>query len=493
MMAKRKKKTTPTPSNVLAQFNASPQQRPTSTSTPNNNSTQVFPGDFGDGGAVGAPVTAPTPIRTPTPVSTPTTTTTTTPTPTFETSGGGSQVFPGDFGDGGAVGTGVTPETYTSPVTPESTPGSTQVFPGDFGNGGAVGEFVTPATPTGSTGPTGPGSTGPTGPGPTGPTGPVTFTATDGKVFTDQAAFATYQASLNEQAEKKRREGQSAYSLLFAEFDRYGMGDLVKPLEEFIKDGLSEAEFTLRLRGTKEYQDRFAANKERITNGLRALSEAEYIGLEDQYQNVMRQYGLPETYYSRGLRGKQAGFEKFIAGDVSAAELEDRIMTAQDRVLKSNPQVLDAIKAFYGDSITNGDILAYTLDPKNAIKDIQRKVTAAEIGGAALSQTDAMGKPILTTSLARAEELQRYGVDKEAATAGYSAIGGGLQRGSELASIYQQDPYAQSTAESEVFKLSGQQEARKQRQKITGLEKAAFGGQSGLTGGALARDRAGGY
>jgi hypothetical protein len=62
-----------------------------------------------------------------------------------------------------------------------------------------------------------------------------------------------------------------------------------------------------------------------------------------------------------------------------------------------------------------------------------------------------------------------------------------------LASIYQQDPYTQATAESEVFKLTGQQEARKQRQKITGLEKATFGGQSGVTSGALARDRAGGY
>jgi hypothetical protein len=161
-------------------------------------------------------------------------------------------------------------------------------------------------------------------------------------------------------------------------------------------------------------------------------------------------------------------------------------MTAQDRVLKANPEVSAALKQFYPD-ITNGDILAYSLDPANAIKNIQRKVTAAEIGGAALSQTG------LTTSLARAEELQKYGVDKAAATAGYSTIGAGLQRGSELASIYGQSPYTQATAESEIFKLSGQQEARKQRQKVTGLEKAAFGGQTGITSGALARDRAGGY
>jgi hypothetical protein len=279
---------------------------------------------------------------------------------------------------------------------------------------------------------------------------------------------------------------QSAYDLLNEQFTKMGLGALVEPLKGLIITGASPAEFTIKLRETPAYQKRFSANAERIKKGLTAIDEAAYLRLEDQYQNVMRNYGLPESYYTRGDLGVQEGFNKLIANDVSNVELETRIMTAQDRVLKSNPQVLDTLKQFYP-GITNGDILAYSLDPVNALKDIQRKVTAAEIGGAALSQTG------LTTSLARAEELQKYGVDKAAATTGYSAIGAGLQRGSELASIYGQSPYTQATAESEIFKLSGQQEARKQRQKVTGLEKATFGGQTGLTSGALARDRAGGY
>jgi hypothetical protein len=288
---------------------------------------------------------------------------------------------------------------------------------------------------------------------------------------------------------------KSAYDILFEELNPLGLGSLVEAvLKPLIEDpGISEDQFTTSLRKSPQYQKRFAANKSRIDSGLKPLSEAEYIALEDKYQTVMRNYGLPESYYAKGEFGVQQGFEKLIANNVASTELEERIMTAQDRVLKSNPQVLDAIKSFYGDSITNGDILAYTLDPKNAIKDIQRKVTIAEIGGAAMAQTDAMGKPILTTSEARARELAGYGVNKEAATEGYSAIGAGLQRGSELAAIYGESPYTQATAESEIFKLSGQQEARKQRQKVTGLEKATFGGQTGLTSGALARDRAGGY
>jgi hypothetical protein len=279
---------------------------------------------------------------------------------------------------------------------------------------------------------------------------------------------------------------QSAYDVLLEEFKRYGLESLVTPLKELITDPtISESEFSLKLRGSKAYTDRFKANEARIGKGLRALSEYDYIKLEDQYQNIMRNYGMPASYYAKGELGRQQALEKFIAADVSATELEDRIMTAQERVIKGAPQIAQALKEFYPE-ITNGDILAYALDPANAMKEIQRKVTAAEIGGAALQQTG------LTTSVSRAEELQRYGVDKAAATAGYSVIGGGLQRGSELASIYGESPYTQATAESEIFKLTGEQEARKQRQKVTGLEKATFGGQSGVTTGALARDRAGG-
>ena len=263
------------------------------------------------------------------------------------------------------------------------------------------------------------------------------------------------------------------------------MGALVEPLKQFIQDGISEAELTLRLRETEAYKKRFAANAQRVAKGLRAIDEATYIGMEDQYQNVMRQYGLPEIYYSRGDMGRQEGFEKFIAGDVSAVELEDRIATAQKRVINANPEVSSALKQFYPD-ITNGDILAYTLDPKNAIENIKRKVTAAEIGGAAVRSG-------LTTNVGDAEYLQRYGVTKESAEQGYGTIAGGLQRGSQLASIYGEDPYTQAVAETEVFNVPGAQEARKQRQKITGLEKATFGGQSGISQGALTRDRAGGY
>ena len=293
-------------------------------------------------------------------------------------------------------------------------------------------------------------------------------------------------------AEEKKRAGQSAYSLLFSEFERYGLGALVEPLKKFIEEGLSPAEFTLRLRETDAYKKRFAANAQRVAKGLRALSEAEYIGTEDQYQDVMRRYGMPESYYSKGDLGVQTGFEKFLAGDVSAVELEDRIQTAQNRVINSNPEVAKALKEFYP-GISNGDILSYVLDPSNAIEQIKRKVTAAEIGGAAIQSGLGYKGDTPEAMRARSEELAAAGVNKAQAQEGFGTISGGLQRGSQLSSIYGQDPYTQTTAEQEVFRLTGATEARNKRQKITGLEKATFGGQSGASSTALSRDRAGAY
>ena len=286
-------------------------------------------------------------------------------------------------------------------------------------------------------------------------------------------------------AEKKRRAGQSAYDLLLAEFNRYGLGTLLDDVKDLIVTGADEASLTLALRQTKAYQARFAANADRIKNGLRALSEAEYVTLEDQYQNVMRNYGLPATYYTKDNTGKQAGFEKFIAGDVSASELEDRISIAQKRVIDAAPQVKEALKQFYPD-IKDGDILAYTLDPAQGLANIQKKVLAAEIGGAA------MGAKLGATA-ARAEELARYGVTAETARAGFGAIGGGLERGRQLSSIYQQPDYNQAVAEEEVFNLPGQTQAGEKRKKIIGLEKATFGGQTGISSGALSQNRAGSY
>jgi len=264
---------------------------------------------------------------------------------------------------------------------------------------------------------------------------PTTSTTDDALL---QAILAGQQTAAAQAAAQAQAERQSAYDILLAEFTRYGLSALVEPLKGFIISGASPAELTIQLQNTDAYKD---------------------------------------------TMGTQAGFQTLLANDVSATELEDRVLTAQNRVKNANPEVAQALKAFYPD-ITNGDILAYTLDPSKGLDAIKRKVTAAEIGGAAIAQG-------LTAGVTRAEELAGYGVTKEQAQQGYETIAEIAPRGGQLADFYKESPYTQQTAEQEVFNLAGSAAAAQKRKKLTALETAAFSGQAGV--GALARERAGNF
>jgi hypothetical protein len=308
------------------------------------------------------------------------------------------------------------------------------------------------AGPTGPTGPT-TGATGPTG-GATNPTGPT-------------------------------QQPKSAFAIALDLLSTYGIDSLAPDVQSLLQEKVGISEFSTRLKETEPYKKRFAANAARTAKGLRALSEVEYIKLEDSYQKILRNYGLPASYYTKGTDGISKNFESLISGDVDSDELAERIILAQKRIKDADPNVKKALKEFYPD-IKDADILAYTLDPTKGMEEIKRKVTAAEIGGAAMGQG-------LTTSMARAEELARLGITGEAARQGYADIADIAPRGSQLAAIYGEGPYGQTEAEQEKFDLSGSAAAGAKRKKLSELERSAFSGQAGTTAGALSRDRAGSF
>ena len=397
------------------------------------------------------------------------------------------------------------PEPVPDPERQTGPTGDTSTLTGPTGDTGTLtgptGATVTLTGPTGPTvtltGATGTAttSTGTTG---TGATGPVTYTASDGTVFTDQAAYVAYQKILSDKrladeatSAANAANRQSAYDLLYAEFSRYGLGSLVEPLRGLIQSGASPSEFALKLRESDPYKKRFAGNQQRISKGLKAISEAEYIGLEDQYQGILRNAGLPESYWKQSVDPttgivSQEGFSNFIGNDVSAVELEDRVLTAQQRLIYANPEVSIALKTFYPD-ITNGDLLAYALDPTKGLEQIKRRITAAEVGSSAVQ----MG---LATNVTDAEYLARYGVNKAQAQQGYRTAAEILPTASKLGDIYSKQglgAYTQQTAEQEIFNVPGAADAAAKRRKLSELEQASFSGRSGM--GALARERAGSF
>lgn len=281
---------------------------------------------------------------------------------------------------------------------------------------------------------------------------------------------------------------QSAYDLLFQQFKQYGLESLVEPLKGLIQKDISPSQFTIELRNSPEYQKRFAANAQRVKAGYKALDEGTYLALEDSYQNLMRNYGLPASYWEKGELGVQPGFEKLIAGNVDPVELEQRLVQAVDQIEKGPKEYMDAIKQFYPE-ISRSDLLSYVLDPENALKTIQSKVKAAQIGGEYL-------RAGLGTDVTRASELATQGVTADIARASIPTIMETAKRGGELAGFYGNAGlglYDQATAEEEIYNLGKAAEAKKKREKLVGLEQASFAGQYGGAQGALDRGRSGAY
>jgi hypothetical protein len=160
--------------------------------------------------------------------------------------------------------------------------------------------------------------------------GSSTSTDSDG-VVTDLTGSTSDNPFDDTVSDTKKAERVSAYNTLYEEFNKYGLGMLVSDIKNYLIDNsFDPSEFSIKLQNTAAYQNRFSANKDRIKAGLGALSPAEYIRLEDQYQNVMRNYGLPSTYWKQtvdpvtGVTSQQ-GFNQLIASDVDSIELEDRI------------------------------------------------------------------------------------------------------------------------------------------------------------------------
>ena len=276
----------------------------------------------------------------------------------------------------------------------------------------------------------------------------------------------------------------SAYDILFREFKANGLESLVQAAKDVIMNEDSDTGRVLALRNSPAYKTRFGANAKRTTNGFKAIDEATYLGLEDTYQSILQNYGMPEKYYKRGELGVQQYLADAISKNIDAVTFEERVIEGQ-KVVKSNKQTLDAAKQFFP-TLTDGDFLDYVLNPENAVEDIKRKVTAAEIGGAQLGAG-------LQATLAGAEALAANKVTGAQYQAKASAIAEGSLRGGQLAGIYGQDPYTQQSAEQVALNIPGSVDALKQTKKIAGLEGAEFGRRTGLTGGALARDRAGTY
>jgi hypothetical protein len=272
------------------------------------------------------------------------------------------------------------------------------------------------------------------------------------------------------QDEKAKR---NAFALLKDVFTQYGLGELAATLETLMKEGYEPEEAALALKTDVRYNapyiKRFRGNELRRSAGLNVLSEAEYLALEDDYTKTLKSYGL-ENYFGVDRSLKQTAMADVIGADISALEFTDRVSTAVDRVKMADPGTKNAFQQFYG--IGEADLVQYFLDPKKALVNLKEKATAAEIGGAAIGQG-------LAATMASAEDLARFGINRQQAQVGYADIGQDLSKFEGATRIFSESGITYNQTDAEAAKFKGLASAKRKEERLKELQENLFAGNSG--------------
>lgn len=297
------------------------------------------------------------------------------------------------------------------------------------------------------------------------------------------AVDASTKLSTTPTVDTKKVDQIAAISALLSS---YGLGDLSGAITEAVQKGYSNDTIQLIMQDPSSkdplavaFQTRFSANKTRFAAGKTVLSPGEYLAAERTYSQVLQSYGV-------GSLSTKATMSGFIANDVSASEVADRVGLAVDRVKNADPFTKAALAEYYP-SLNQTDIVSALLDSAEGLPALKRKVQIAEIGGAAkiqglttgLAATSGISKyQGVTTGALGAEALAQFGITQEEARKGYQAVAEIAPRAEFLSSISGGEDYTRLEAEQEAF--LGLASAKRKRLSLTEQEQSRFAGQSGL-------------
>lgn len=283
------------------------------------------------------------------------------------------------------------------------------------------------------------------------------------------AAAAVEKANIAQAAaDEKRLQRESIVKIVTDRFAKYNLGSLAQKIRDLAIDGASEATITIALSETKEYQQRFSANANRMKKGLAVLDPGAYLEAEDTYRQILRANGLKQF-------DNDTYVQQFIANDTSPTEIASRVNTAVNRIQYADPAIKKTLNDYYG--LNESDLLGYVLSPDQELPKIQQKITSAEIGTAAKIQG-------LQSNIGVSEQLAAQGVTQAEAQKGYANIAEFLPTTEKLSGIYNKLPgYNQSDAEQETFNQLAS--AQRKRQQLKETEIGTFSGSSGTSRGSF--------
>jgi len=225
-----------------------------------------------------------------------------------------------------------------------------------------------------------------------------------------------------EKAADLEKGRSDAFSVLRTYLAKYKLEKLEGALKGVIYGGTvdlsSPNAILFALREDPAYVERFKANKERAKRNLAELDPATYIGMEDAYRELLQSSGFDKGFYD-----DQSDFENFIAGDVSAKELNERIESGFKLVRDADPGVKAQMKELYG--VGDEQLAEFFLDQNRALPLLKnfektKKAKAAGIaargfeqGGMQLTASEAEG--LAGRGITSEEAADRFGARKQMA------------------------------------------------------------------------------
>ena len=204
--------------------------------------------------------------------------------------------------------------------------------------------------------------------------------------------------------------GADAFLLLKTALEELGLAGLDGQLRDLLARNITKSDDVLfYLRDTEQYKTRFRANEGRKQKGLAQLLPAAYIALEQQYRATLIANGFDPTLYD-----EYTDFQNLIAGDVSNAELQNRINEGYRQVADADPEVVRQMKELY--NVDSAQLAQYFLDPAKTLPKLKQQAAAANVAARAKEQ----GKLQLTP--VTAEELVSRGYTEAQAQQAFSML-----------------------------------------------------------------------
>ena len=280
--------------------------------------------------------------------------------------------------------------------------------------------------------------------------------------------------------------------LLAGTLSTYGIVDIANTVARIRADypEINSEQLLLLLKNDTRYNAnyniRFSGNAMRKAAGLPTLDDATYLKSEKEYEKVIKAYGLGNTSLA-----SQKMYGTFIGNMMDLADVTGRISLVFDN-LKASPEIETSFRKFYP-MLNKADIVAAFLNPDEQLPALQRKVQAAEIGGAALMQgletnltdlitTKDTGYSNVTGGTIGAETIRAGGTTSAAAKTAYAKIAEELPTAEKLSSIYAKQGLEQyGQREAEKARIQGLASEKRKLEELVKAEEASFSARAGTT------------